>query len=608
MSTRLSLALAGLMLASVFASSQTATHPTLAYSTYLSGDDNTQILASTADANGYQYVLGWTAAADFPTTSNAYRRTPSPATTCEIKGECQFQTMFVTKFNRDGSALVYSTFIANAAPVSIAIDNSGNVYGLAARTTGGDMTATPGAWQTNCTNYCYFLFKLNSSGSSLVYSTYLQGTNDCEQYAGVRGTIGTGNPQVAVDSTSHAHVVLTATSHCFTTPGAFKPTMLSGQNAMVMKFKADASGLIYSTYVGGYNYGAADEGATIAVDSNDHAIIAGSTGSSDFPTSGHAFQRTRKGSADAFVAKLSADGSTLLAATLLGGSSTVDPNDPYAFSSASSLAVDSLNYVYVAGRTLAKDFPVTPTAPEHAPDPGLCGPPGDQGPCGDDFLAKLPLDFSQLIYSTFLGGPNGEEFYPTVAVDRVGHAFVDGISDSAEVPLVKPTSSTGEAWLAELNTSGTQFLFSTRYGNSASPTGIGVDLASNAYAAGSTRADLPTTAHAYQTTDMSADGEAGFAAKWDIPPCTLSSTNRTVTVCTPPNNSTVPRQMLLSAGATDTTNVAAMKVYVDGTSVFSINASHFNTYVNLSSGTHHITVKAWDDTGSFSKMITVTAQ
>lgn len=613
MYTRSFFVLVGLMLAAVFSQCQTSTHPTVAYSTYLSGDDTTEIVASTADANGYQYVLGWTTAADFPTTSNAYRRTPSPAAGCNLKTSCQFQTMFVSKFSRDGRSLVYSTFIANAAPGSIAIDSSGNVYGVAQPVSGGDMTATPGAWQTSCGGSCNFLFKLNSSGSALVYSTYLQGANYCsEQVGGGEFGLGISGPEVAVNGAGQAYVVLTAGPGCFTTSGAFKPKMLSGWNAIVMKFTADGSGVLYSTYVGQYNYNANDIGETIAVDSNDHAVIAGYTSSADFPTSGHAFQRTRKGFFDAFVAKLSADGSALLASTLLGGASaTVAPDQANPSSVGGSVAVDPFNNVYVAGMTNTTDFPVSPTAPEHTPDPGICGPDNDRGPCGDAFLAKLPPDFSQLTYSTFLGGPNGEEAFVRVAVDKVGHAFVNGTSESSQVPLVKPTSSTGLAWLAELNTSGTQFLFSTRYGSANTlPRGIGVDLASNAYAGGVQAAsDLPTTAHAYQTTDMSATGRAGFAAKWDIPPCTLSSNDPYVTICTPATNgATVPDHMLLSAGATDSHPVSAMKVYVDGNAVFSIAATHFNTYVNLTSGKHRIQVKAWDSQGQFATTFYVTAQ
>jgi hypothetical protein len=73
------------------------------------------------DANGYQYVTGLTFASVFPTTSGAYRRTPTP----DSSSQTGFQTMFVAKLNRGGTGLVYSTLIANALPTDIAIDSSG---------------------------------------------------------------------------------------------------------------------------------------------------------------------------------------------------------------------------------------------------------------------------------------------------------------------------------------------------------------------------------------------------------------------------------------------------------------------------------------------------
>src|SRR3954454_1777779 len=103
----------------MFASAQTATRPSLSYSTFLSASSQTSINASAIDANGYQYVTGYTSAPDFPTTSGAYNRTPAKSDN-SLTG---YQTMFIAKFNRTGAALVYSTFIANAVPASIAVDS-----------------------------------------------------------------------------------------------------------------------------------------------------------------------------------------------------------------------------------------------------------------------------------------------------------------------------------------------------------------------------------------------------------------------------------------------------------------------------------------------------
>jgi hypothetical protein len=340
------------------------------------------------------------------------------------------------------------------------------------------------------------------------------------------------------------------------------------------------------------------------VDSNGRAIIVGYATSSDFPTTQSAFQRTSHGGeeGDAFVAKLSPDGSTLLASTLLGGSDSDKAMD---------VGVDPFNQVYVVGSTASDDFPVTTNAFQRDHDPEFChfGEGGVRFACTDAFVMKLPMDFSKPVYSTYLGGPKGDEFTIRAAVDGVGHAFVTGQSTSTSFPLVKPTSSSNLLmWLSELSIDGARLLFSTRYGgpNTTEPSGIGVDLANNAYVSGNSSIVL-TTPNAFQNQGANNVLSQAFAAKWDIPPCTLGSGDRTVTICTPAGT-TVPKKLLLAAGATDSRNVSGMKVYVDGIAVFSIFASHFNTYLNLSSGAHVITVKAWDNVGPFSERINILAQ
>ena len=573
------------------ATAQTATRPTLSYSTFLSASGRTTINASVIDAKGYQYVMGYTEATDFPTTSGAYSRTP----TKDSYSDTGYRTMFITKFNRTGTALVYSTFIANAQPAGIAVDSSGNAYVVATPNPPYSFSfpTTAGSWRPSCVSstQCSFLLKLNSTGSGLVYSTSLI-DKDCGVYFNA----------VALDSTDHAYVAGIGGPGCYTTDNAYKRMLTSGSNMMVMKLTANGSGVLYSTYLGGNTDTQNDWPRAIAVDSLNHAAITGSTSSTDFPTTAGAFQRTQQGGIlDAFIAKLNGDGSKLLASTLLGGSGS---------ESASGIAIDPDNQVYVAGTTDSKNFPVTSGAVQTSPDTTTCGyEEGVPEICNDAFAAKLPPDLSKLVYSTYLGGPNGNEASIHIGVDAVGHAYVAGSSNSSQVPLVKPTNTTGLMWLSVLNTRGSAFQFSTRYGptatstgNSITPVDIGVDRAGNAYVAGSVNGYVQTTPGAYQT-----NGGDSFAAKWDIPPCTLSSTNRTVTICTPANNTTVPSKMLVAAGATDSVNVSAMRIYIDGASVFTISAPHFNTYVTLTSGTHRMTITAWDSAGPFSKTIYVTA-
>lgn len=138
--------------------------------------------------------------------------------------------------------------------------------------------------------------------------------------------------------------------------------------------------------------------------------------------------------------------------------------------------------------------------------------------------------------------------------------------------------------------------------------GFGVDVASNVYMAGFTqRQDFSTTPGAYQSTNHSPT-EGGFALKLDLPPCTLSGTVPSVTICSP--TATAKSPIVVSAGATDDHDVTAMTLYVDGTKKFTIsNNSHFDTKVALSKGTHKLTVKAWDTAGRvISKIQNVTVQ
>ena len=161
--------------------------------------------------------------------------------------------------------------------------------------------------------------------------------------------------------------------------------------AFVTKFNAAGSAVVYSTYLGGSNY---DQGNGIAVDSSGNAYVTGYTASSDFPTVSP-IQATNKGVADngenAFVAKLSADGSQLVYSTYLGGSVSDD---------ATGIAVDSSGEAYVAGSTLSTDFPtVNPLQPANQ----------YQDTCYTNaFVTSSMPPAPALLFSTCLGGGGGE--------------------------------------------------------------------------------------------------------------------------------------------------------------------------------------------------------
>jgi hypothetical protein len=270
--------------------------PVLAYSTYLGGSGSDVTPAIAVDSAGNAYVTGTTNSADFP-TANAVQ----PA----IDGNWD---AFVAKINRDGTALVYSTYLGGSdtdGSVSIAVGKAGNAL-ITGTTSSADFpTVNAIQPQFGGAGTDAFVAKINAAGSALVYSTYLGGSNY------------DWGLSVAVGTDGSAYVSGMTNSADFPTLHAIQPTY--GGNgfdyaAFVTKVGA-AGNLIYSTYLGGSKE---NEGHDIAVDSAGNAYVTGFTESTDFPTS-NAIQPTYAGGGDAFVTKINASGSALVYSTYLGG-------------------------------------------------------------------------------------------------------------------------------------------------------------------------------------------------------------------------------------------------------------------------------------------------
>src|SRR6266851_2193022 len=191
-------------------------------------------------------------------------------------------------------SLVYSTYLGGSSTdvgFGIAVDSSGNAY-VTGYTQSSNFPTTAGALQTTFGGLAdAFVSKLNSSGSALVYSTYLGGGST---------DFGFG---IAVDSSGGAYVTgYTQSSNFPATAGALQTTFGGGADAFVSKLNSGGSALVYSTYLGGSSF---DFGFGIAVDSSGNAYVTGYTCSSNFPTTAGALQTTFGvgGAIDAFVAK-----------------------------------------------------------------------------------------------------------------------------------------------------------------------------------------------------------------------------------------------------------------------------------------------------------------
>jgi hypothetical protein len=243
--------------------------------------------------------------------------------------------------------------------------------------------------------------------------------------------------------------------------------------------------LVYSTYLGGAGR---DRAEGIAVDATGNTYVTGPTESLDFPTTSGAFDSTRNGLVDVFVAKLNATGSALLYSTYLGGSSNQEGR---------GIAVDSLGNAYVMGQTASPDFPTTP---------GVFDVTFNSPGQSDVFVTKLNATGSALLYSTYLGG-SSTDFGRGIAVDASGNAHVVGTAFAPDFPTTPGAFDTSfdgdrDAFLTKLNHMGTALVYSTYIGGSSSDEGraVAVDGAGNAYMTGDTgSADFPTTPGAFDT-------------------------------------------------------------------------------------------------------------
>jgi hypothetical protein len=161
------------------------------------------------------------------------------------------------------------------------VDGSGNAY-VTGWTNSTDYDVTPGAFQTtNGGEADVFVTKLNATGTALVYSTYIGGSDDDEGYA------------IAVDGSGNAYVTGWTTSTNYdVTPGAFQTTNGGGRDVFVTKLNATGTALVYSTYIGGSGD---DGGRGIAVDGSGNAYVTGGTSSTDYDVTPGAFQTTNGG-------------------------------------------------------------------------------------------------------------------------------------------------------------------------------------------------------------------------------------------------------------------------------------------------------------------------
>jgi uncharacterized protein (TIGR03437 family) len=457
--------------------------PVLQFSTFYGGRIRESANAIALDAAGNVYVAGVATSPDFPISVGAYQRVVAGG-----------NDIFVAKLNATGTEIIYSTLVGGSSEESgafLAVDNAGNAY-VSGTTRSGNFPTTAGAYResqnTAAGDTDGFIFKLNATGTDLIYSTRLGGRGTDNVYG------------IAVDSSLAAYVTGDTDSSDFpVTQDAWQTERKGSNDAFVTKINPSGTGLIWSTLLGGDSDSfivGFESGRAIAVDRVGQVYVGGITTLRDFPTTANAPQRDHLGQGDGFFTKLNSTGTQILFSTLLGG----EAND-----TVNAMGIDGNGTnIVVVGTTASARFPVTPQVLQPFTSGGTPQP-------NEGFVCRFNAS-GQLIYSTFFGG-RGDDQINGVVVDIDGAAYIIGTSTSPDLPttfdaIQKNISGgvTGEpydAFIAYLDPLGQSVPFATYLGGPRNDEGraIARDAQGNIFVAGYTQSSgFPLTPGALQRT------------------------------------------------------------------------------------------------------------
>jgi hypothetical protein len=456
----------------------------LIYSTFLGGHDTYREWPKdiAVDSIGNCYVTGFESSNNFPITPGSFDTTYNGI-------DIYSGDVVITKLNASGSALIYSTYLGGSyydLVGHLAIDQYCNVYVAGYTRSSTDFPTTPAAYDRTFNGGLNdaFITKLNSTGSSLIYSTYLGGT--FQEFYSSNDFNYDCDCGIALDSIGNLYIAGYTDSIDFpTTFGAYDTsyyTTLYGCS-FIAKLDANGSNLLFSTYLGSI-YGT-DKICDITLDPSGNIIVAGTVIGSNFPTTANAYDTTYNGGyTDCFVTKFNPSCSALIYSTFLGGDN---------YDKAVCLAADSEGNVYIAGYTRSTTFPITLGALDTTYNGYSKG-----------FLSKLNSSGSILDYSTFFSG-----FIYDIAVDNAGQIYMTGSANSIFPTTIGAYDTTfnseaegyADCFISKINPSGSRLDYSTYLGGNLSDWGgcLALDKSYNVYIFGYTEssADFPITATAF---------------------------------------------------------------------------------------------------------------
>lgn len=373
------------------------------------------------------------------------------------------------------ASIDYSTFVGgnglDEGREPVLLPDGRLVFGL--RTWSTDLQTTAGAFQSSFAGGegDTYVAILAANGASLSAATYYGGSGDERSTYGT--AVASNGDLIFTSGTNSTDLVVT--------DGAYRQSLDSPvSGGYVCRFSQELSVPAWCTYIAGWPRGG------LALDGNDGVYVVGTIQDrSNFSATSGAYQTSVSGPNDAYVLRLSSDGSTAVFETALGGSS----------SSNGEVALNAHvepEALVITGIALSSDWPVTESAPQrvHA---------GKR----DAFFARMSLDGSTLLYSTLLGGSNGDLAEHGMQVLPDGSIILAGVTLSRDLPSATGTlNGEGDGFVAKLTGDGTAFSFVRYVGGSGRELILDpiTDAEGNIYVVGQTSSrDFPVTAGAFQS-------------------------------------------------------------------------------------------------------------
>ncbi len=417
----------------------------ITFSTFLGGSEWEHARDVFVDDKGFVYVVGGTRSTDFPTTEGALQSIHDKSG--EKIGSGGYCDAFVAKFDAEGK-LVWSTLLGGPnydRAYAVEVDSEGHVF-VAGRA-GPGFPVTQEAFQTQFQGgdggiygmQNGFVAKIDPDGSEILWASYVGVGRLCRD--------------MAIDDKGDVYLPMSYSGEGPQPPAdwfesAFQPSPAGDSEIGALKVASDGKKVLWATWLGGS--GPEVPATAIRLDPYNNVCLSLTTESTDMPTTAGVHDRSHNGGKDAFLAKLSPDGSKLLYGTYFGGKGNEYGNSTH------SLAVDRHGNAYLLNSSDRDDMPVTS---------GVIQP----NRLGDrNIVASKFSPSGALVCCTYLGG-SGSDGVDGVYVKAGGDVFFTGTTSSDDFPVTSNAlqsrkSSKNDAIVVGLSNDLSQLIFSSYLG------------------------------------------------------------------------------------------------------------------------------------------------